>query len=75
MVVVPALAVAEQANEDVVAAGIRGLVISIAPKVGYGVDRPGYVPDENRPNKHAPDENAEPELKRPEPVPVKKEFD
>ena len=75
MVIVPALAVAEQTNQDIVTAGIRGLVVSVAPKMGYGIDRPGDVPDEDRSNKHAPDEYAEPELNRLKHVPVGKEFD
>ena len=75
MVIVPALAVAEQTNEDIVTTGIRGLVISVAPKVGYGIDRPGDVPDDDRPNKYAPDEYAEPELNRLKHVPAEKQFD
>ena len=75
MIVVPALAVAEQTNEDIVTTGIRGLVISVAPKVGYGIDRPADVPDEDRPNKDAPDEYAKPELNRLKHVPVEKQFD
>ena len=74
MVIVPALAVAEQTNEDIVTTGIRGLVISVAPKVGDGIDRPADVPDEDRPNKYAPDEYAKPKLNRLKHVSAEKEF-
>src|SRR5690348_6390255 len=58
MIVVPSLAVAEQTDKDVVSAGIFGLVVSISPKMGHRIDRPGDVPHEDRPNKYTPDQHA-----------------
>src|SRR5687767_1861943 len=46
VVVVPAFAVAPQADEDVVAAVIVRLVVAIPPDVGHRVHRPGNVPRE-----------------------------
>src|SRR5262249_36296033 len=43
MVVVPALAVAEDSDKEIVAAALVGGIVAIAPEMGDRVDRPGLV--------------------------------
>src|SRR5947209_4656270 len=62
MVIVPTLAVRPQADEDVVLAVLVRVVVAVAPHVRHGIDRPGDVPDEYRPQKDAPDEQAQARL-------------
>ena len=62
MVVVPALAVGDQTYQPVVAAVVLGLVVSVSPDMGHGVDAPGDVPVENRSDEYPPDEQARCEL-------------
>ena len=62
MVVVPAFAVGDQTYQPVVAAVVLGLVVSVSPNMGHGVDAPGDVPVENCSDEYSPDEQARSEL-------------
>ena len=62
MVVVPAFAVGDQTDQPVVAAVVLGLVVSVSPDMGHGVDAPGDVPVENRSDEYSPYEQARCEL-------------
>src|SRR5208282_2079312 len=62
MIVVPALAVAEKANDQIVATAFIGVVVAIAPRMRHRIDGPGDVPNEDRTNEHSPDQYAEAEL-------------
>ena len=64
VVVVPAFAGGQQADDRIVAAAVGRLVIPIAPDMGYGIDRPGGVPDQHRAQRPGPDEEAGAELER-----------
>ena len=64
MVVVPSFAVGEEPDDQVVAAGVVGIEVAVAPEVRDRVHRPGDVPHHDGANEHAPDQQAEAELKR-----------
>ena len=64
MIIVPAFAIAEEADQDVVAAILIGGIIAIAPQMGCGIDRPGDVPDQDGADEDAPDQQAQTELNR-----------
>ena len=74
VVVMPAFAVGDQTDQPVVAAIVLGLVVSITPDMGHGVNAPGDVPVENRSDEYSPDEqtrselDAAPEVPRHEPT-------
>ncbi len=62
VVVVPAFAVGDQTDQPVVATVVLGLVVSVSPDMGHGIDAPGDVPVENRSDEYSPDEQARCEL-------------
>jgi hypothetical protein len=64
MIVVPTLAVAQEANDQIVATGIVRLIIAISPQMCYRVDRPSHVANNDRADEHSPDQYAEAELNR-----------
>ena len=61
VVIVPAFAVADQTDENIVATILVRLVIPVAPNVGDRIYRPGNVPAPSAQN--TPDQNNDPELK------------
>ena len=60
----PPLAVADHADEPVVAAEIAGIVTLRAPLVRQRVHRPGDVPHQHRAHEHAPDQQADADAQR-----------
>src|SRR3990172_5318554 len=64
VVVVPALAIADDADEKVVLASLVSCVIAIAPPVRHRIDRPCLMPDHDGAYKHAPDQQTGTELNR-----------
>ena len=62
VIVVPAFAVGEHCDQPVVAAVIGRVVCACAPDMGQRIHRPGDVPDNNRAQEHAPDQQAEAQL-------------
>src|SRR5207245_6777129 len=56
MVVVPAFAEGQDAEQEVVAAVIAARVRTAAPDVAYGIDAPGNVVDQEDARQAAPDE-------------------
>src|SRR3954469_15603722 len=64
MVVVPTLAVTEEADKHVVPAALRSGVVAIAPQMGDRIDRPGLVPDDDGAHEHAPYQQAGAQLDR-----------
>src|SRR5215470_254111 len=61
-IVVPALPVSDQSNENIVAAVLVGRVVAVAPPMRNRVDRPGLMPDRDGAYEHTPDEKAQAEL-------------
>src|SRR6266481_2976869 len=64
MVVVPTLAVAEESDNHIVAAGFVGVVGAVAPQMGHRIDRPGNVPHQHGADEDAPDQHTEAKLQR-----------
>jgi MFS family permease len=59
VVIVPAFAVGDQPDDEVVAAVLVGLVVPISPHMGHRVDRPRDVPDQDRAYEYAEHQNAQ----------------
>jgi hypothetical protein len=59
MVVVPAFAVGDEADNDVVAAVLAGLKAPITPQMRHRINGPGDMPDQHRANEHAEHQDAE----------------
>ena len=64
MVVVPTFAVAEIADQNVVAAAFVGLVVAIAPQMSDRIYRPRLMPDDDGPHEQAPYQSTGAELNR-----------
>src|SRR4029077_4392487 len=64
VVVMPSLAIADDADEEVVPALFVGGIAAIAPEMRHRVDRPGDMPDQDSAQEHAPDQQARAELQR-----------
>jgi hypothetical protein len=58
MIVVPAFAMSEVTDKQVVAAILVCCVAAVAPHVGEGIDRPSLMPDKHGANDDAPDHDA-----------------
>jgi len=68
MVVVPAFAVADDADEEIVPAIVLRLIVPVAPDVCHRIDRPSDVPHKHRPHEDAPDQATQAHLKSAEPT-------
>src|SRR5450756_1595787 len=64
MVVVPAFAVGDEADNQVVAAVLVGLVVPVAPQLRHRIDSPGNMPDQYRANEDAEHQDAKSGLRR-----------
>ena len=56
MIVVPAFAESDEGQQEIVAAGIGGLVAACAKKVRERINREGAVPDKHRAQAESPNE-------------------
>src|SRR5687767_6362181 len=62
VIVMPAFAAREDADQHVVAAVVRGLVIAVAPAMADRIDGPGSVPAIYDPERTAPHQDAKTQL-------------
>src|ERR1700691_6222639 len=62
MIVVPALAVGHESDQDVVAAVFAGFIVAVAPAMSDGIDRPGRVPVHDGAHENAPYQETRAEL-------------
>src|SRR5450631_2288099 len=59
MVIMPALAVGNEADNEVVAAVLVGLVVPVTPQMRHRIDGPGDMPDQHGADDDAEQQNAD----------------